>query len=487
MSNNREVCDAGVAPANEVSVKHKGGVYAAVILALVALASLTFLSMDTRFIYILVYVWFGVIYGLLLQYGRFCMASAVRDLFAVGVPRMAVGVMIAVALYSLTAAAVTMAGFSTFHAHPLGWHIIIGGTIFGFGIVFTGGCASSSLYKSGEGNVGSMLVLLSISFSQAWFVSADWFSGLAPESWTQSALEKGMPEELTVADTWFDQFMAGYIWDLGGGTVAQMMDMEGTFTGIFIGNALLGAILPTFVILVLLYMVAFRKGYLRRSKIENPTFGDHVRGMKAMFTSSKNTAYAGLGLGIFAGLQMWSTGALRDYYQIFNFGEMLEDMGYVDSVSIQGTVFDPGYWYITTQEAQWGGWIMDKLGIDASSNIFFGLENGLPNPLLNAPGLMSIGIILGAAMLANINREFKWKLPSLETAIFAIVGGALMGIGARVGMGCNVGAFFAAVTNGDLSGWIFLFGMAFGGYLGVKAITWWIEWQASRNEDEFAL
>jgi uncharacterized protein len=487
MSNNREVCDAGVAPANEVSVKHKGGVYAAVILALVALASLTFLSMDTRFIYILVYVWFGVIYGLLLQYGRFCMASAVRDLFAVGVPRMAVGVMIAVALYSLTAAAVTMAGFSTFHAHPLGWHIIIGGTIFGFGIVFTGGCASSSLYKSGEGNVGSMLVLLSISFSQAWFVSADWFSGLAPESWTQSALEKGMPEELTVADTWFDQFMAGYIWDLGGGTVAQMMDMEGTFTGIFIGNALLGAILPTFVILVLLYMVAFRKGYLRRSKIENPTFGDHVRGMKAMFTSSKNTAYAGLGLGIFAGLQMWSTGALRDYYQIFNFGEMLEDMGYVDSVSIQGTVFDPGYWYITTQEAQWGGWIMDKLGIDASSNIFFGLENGLPNPLLNAPGLMSIGIILGAAMLANINREFKWKLPSLETAIFAIVGGALMGIGARVGMGCNVGAFFAAVTNGDLSGWIFLFGMAFGGYLGVKVITWWIEWQASRNEDEFAL
>src|SRR5690606_12706099 len=120
--------------------------------------------------------------------------------------------------------------------------------------------------------------------------------------------------------------------------------------------------------------------------------------------------------------------------------------------SLQGTVFDPGYWYITTQEAQWGGWIIDRLGGDASSNIFFGLENGLPNPLLNAPGLMSIGIILGAAMLANINREFKWKLPSLETAVFALVGGALMGIGARVGMGCNIGAFFAAVTNGDLSG-----------------------------------
>ena len=101
--------------------------------------------------------------------------------------------------------------------------------------------------------------------------------------------------------------------------------------------------------------------------------------------------------------------------------------------------------------------------------------------------MMSIGIILGAAILANINREFKWKLPSLETAIFALIGGTLMGIGARIGMGCNVGAFFAAVTNGDLTGWIFLLGMALGGYVGVKVFTWWMEWRASRNEDEFAL
>jgi uncharacterized membrane protein YedE/YeeE len=71
--------------------------------------------------------------------------------------------------------------------------------------------------------------------------------------------------------------------------------------------------------------------------------------------------------------------------------------------------------------------------------------------------------------------------------VFAIVGGLLMGIGARVGMGCNVGAFFAAVTNGDLTGWIFLAGMAIGGYLGVKAFSAWMDWRASRNDDEFAL
>jgi uncharacterized protein len=186
--------------------------------------------------------------------------------------------------------------------------------------------------------------------------------------------------------------------------------------------------------------------------------------MWAMFTSSKNTAIAGIGLGVLAGLHMYVTGALREHYGIFNFGELLVAMGYTDGLSIQETVFDPGYWYITTQEAQWGGWIMQKLGIDSMDSIFFGLDNGLPNPLLNAPGFMSIGIILGAAVMALARREFKWKMPSWETAFFAIVGGTLMGIGARLAMGCNIGAFFATVTNGDPSGWVFLVGMVIGAY-----------------------
>ncbi len=451
------------------------------IVAVVVVGSIVALSMDSRFIYLLIYAWFGVIYGLFLQYGRFCMASAVRDLFAVGVPRMAVGMLIAVALFSLTAATVQATGFSTFAPHPFGWHVIIGGLIFGFGMVFTGGCASGSLYKAGEGNVGSMLVLFAISFSQAMVVAAGgWFDKLVPAAWTASAAAKDMPAELSVTEGWFDQFIAGYIWDLKGTTVAETLGMDG-IAGAFVANALLSAIIPSAVLLIGLYMLYFRRSYLRREKIETPTLTQHARGIWAMITSSKSTAIAGAGLGIFAGLQMWITGAMRDHYQIFNFGELLADMGYENGLSLQGTVFDPGYWYITTQEAQWGGWVLNKLGAENMDNIFFGLENGLPNPLLNAPGFMSIGIILGAAVMAHMRREFKWKLPSMETAVFALIGGTLMGIGARIGMGCNIGAFFATVTNGDLSGWVFLAGMVGGGYLGVKAFNAWLEWRTSRD------
>ncbi|SCZ58029.1 YeeE/YedE family protein [Thiohalomonas denitrificans] len=464
-----------------------GRIAAAIIVGLVTLGSIIALSIDSRFVYLLVYVWFGVAYGLLLQYGRFCMASAVRDLFAVGVPRMAVGMLIAVALYSLMAAGVQSAGFSTFAPHPLGWHIVIGGLIFGFGMVFTGGCASGSLYKAGEGNVGSMLVIVAISFSQAAFVAmGDWSDRFVPAAWTEAAEATGMPEELSVTNGWFDQFISGYIWNLNGSTVAASLGMEDSAAGIYFANSFLSAVLPSLLLLVILYLFFYRRSYLRRNKIDHAGLGDNARGMWAMITSSKNTAIAGIGLGIFAGLQMWTTGALREHYNIFGFGELLESMGYESGLSLQGTVFDPGYWYITTQEAQWGGWVLNKLGVENMDNIFFGLENGLPNPLLNAPGFMSIGIILGAAVMAHMRSEFKWKMPSLETAVFALVGGTLMGIGARIGMGCNIGAFFATVTNGDLSGWVFLAGMIGGGYLGVKGFNAWLEWRASR-EGDFAL
>lgn len=455
---------------------------ALVIILLIAAGSLYAIAQDPRFIYLTVYVWFGSAYGMLLQYGRFCMASAVRDLFAVGVPRMAVGVLIAVVLFSLTAAFVNVAGVSTFAPSPLGWHILIGGAIFGFGMVLAGGCASGSLYKSGEGNIGSMVVVLAISFSQPLFVSTGgWLSGWVPESWTETALAQGMPEELAVADTWFDQFLIGHIWHLDTMTFANLLGTDSTIVNAFVGNALIGAILPSLLLVTLIYILFYRKGYMRRNRFERATLADHFRGMWAMLTSSRETALAGLGLGIFAGLHMYVIGSLRDHYRILNFGQLLNDMGYTEGLSIQNTVFDPGYWYITTQEAQWGGWVLDKLGIDQMSNVFFGLENGIPNPLLNAPGMMSIGIILGAAVLALVRKEFKWKWPGLETIVFALIAGTLMGIGARIAMGCNIGAFFAAVTNGDPSGWLFLIAMAAGAWVGVKFFNLWFEWRAARD------
>jgi len=441
----------------------------------VAVSLWTF-SIDQRYIYLSAYLWFGFIYGMVLQYGRFCMASAIRDLFAVGVPRMAVGIMIAIVLFSLVSAYVTAVGKSTFHPSPIGLYSVFGGLVFGIGMVFTGGCASGSLYKTGEGSVAALLVVLSLSFTQAIFVDlGGWLNHLVPAAWTISAAAKDLPAVLTPTDGWYDQFTAGYIWDLSAKTIGELMHFSSPFAAAFIGNSLINSFLPAVVILALIYVRWYRKSYLRDKSIVYRGWRTELAGYWTMITASHRTAIAGLILGIAAGLHMWVMQGLQQHFNILNAGELLKAMGHTSGLSIQDTVFDPGYFYITTQEAQGAAWVLDKLGINEMHNIFFGLDNGLPNPVLNPVLWMSFALIGGSAVMALLNNEFKLKWPSVEIAVWAIFGGMLMGLGARIGLGCNIGAFFATVTNGDPSGWLFGLGMTVGGFLGVKFFNWWIE------------
>ena len=69
--------------------------WAFLITGILGLISLIYYQTNVYYIYLIAYIWFGFAYGMMLQYGRFCFASASRDLFAAGVPRMAVGIMIA--------------------------------------------------------------------------------------------------------------------------------------------------------------------------------------------------------------------------------------------------------------------------------------------------------------------------------------------------------------------------------------------------------
>jgi uncharacterized membrane protein YedE/YeeE len=431
------------------------------------------------YIYLVAYLWFGFIYGMCLQGGRFCFSSAFRDLFAVGVPRMAVGIMIATVLFSLTASIVTASGMSAFHSAPFGIHSVIAGFVFGVGMVFAGGCASSSLYKTGEGNGISLIVLLSISISQAALVDAGgWLNRLVPDSWHASALAKGLPDSVGAGDGFMDQYLAGWVWNHPKATFAGLMGRaDDSLAGAFLGNFFLGVVIPAALLLAVIYLFWSRKGFLKKRKREGKGQGwrADLAGFWSMLAASKRTAIAGLILGVAAGLHMYVMKGLRLKFGIENAAEILRATGNDFGISAQGTVYDPGYWYVTTQEAQWFGWLFNKLGWNNTHNIFFGLENGIPNPIFNLAGWMSVSLIGGAAVMALLNDEFKFKKPTLELAIWAVIGGSLMGLGARLGLGCNVGAFFVRTANGDASGWMFGLGMVGGAYLGVKFFSWWTE------------
>ena len=459
------------------------------IVAFFATISVSTYAYNEYYIYLSVYLWFGFIYGMCLQYGRFCFSSAFRDLFAVGVPRMVVGVMVATALFAFVSAFVSATGLSTFHAAPTSVHAVIAGFIFGVGMVFAGGCASGSLYKTGEGNGVALIVILSISVTQALFADvAGWANKLVPQSWHESAISKGLPSTINAGDGWVDQYLAGYVWDQPVMTYANAMGLENnSVAGAFFGNVLIGVIIPAFILLVIVYIYWSRVGFKRKllKKQSSFSFKDDIKGYWAMISSSKRTAIAGLILGIFCGLQMLVTQGLRVKFGVQNAGTLLERMGHDFGLSVTGTVFDPGYWYVTTQEAQWVGWVFNKMGADNMDNIYFGFVNGIPNPALNPADWMSLALIGGAAVMALLHNEFKFKKPTWELATWAIIGGALMGIGSRLGLGCNVGAFFVRVSQGDVSGWLFGLGMIGGAYIGVKFFNWWTERKMAKEFDAF--
>ena len=422
-----------------------------------------------------------MIYGMCLQYGRFCFSSAFRDLFAIKVPRMLVGIVIATLLFGVVSAPITAIGLSTFHAAPVSSHAIIAGVFFGIGMVIAGGCASSSLYKTGEGNMNALLVILSLSLTQALFADVGgWANNFVPEAWTQSALEKGLPASITVTDGWVDQYLAGYVWNQPALTYAEVLGMPNC----------IGTQAPSWA--TCWWASCFRRRCCspwstsftgaRDTERSSRKQGKDVSGFKgelagywAMIIANKRTAIAGLILGIACALHMLVIQGLRVKFGFKNAGTMLERIGWDFGLSVQGTVFDPGYWYVTTQEAQWVGWTLQKMGVENLDNIYFGFVNGIPNPAINPADWMSFALIGGAAIIALYHNEFKFKKPTWETAMWSIIGGAFMGIGARLGLGCNVGAFFVRVANGDCSGWLFGLGMAGGAYLGVKFFNWWTE------------
>ena len=465
-------------------------IFAFAVTGLMIVISLLYYKANVYYMYLVAYIWFGIAYGMMLQYGRFCFASASRDLFAAGVPRMAVGILIALIFFSVIQATLQATNMSTFHPAPFGIHTLLSGMIFGVGMVLAGGCASGSLYKIGEGNGTSILSILGISFGQAIFVDVGGpFLKLVPESWAASSAAKHLPADKVTS--WFDYYLSGYVWDKPSIQLSHTQVFSNALPGaskFFVADALISAIIPALILIVVIYAFYIRKGFLKKraKQTGQPTgFSDNFAGIWSMLTASKRTSIMGVIIGITAGVHIFVMKGMQIKFGISNFGELLTKMGHAADTSIRGTVFDPGYWYITSQEGQFGAWVLDKIGWNMRDNVFFGVNNGLPEPWRNPALWMSIGIIAGAMIMSLMSKEFKFKLPKGELIVWGLLGGTLMGLGSRPALGCNIGAFFIRVAGGDPSGWLYGIGMVTGAFAGVKFFNWWSERKMAAEMADF--
>ena len=138
-------------------------------------------------------------------------------------------------------------------------------------------------------------------------------------------------------------------------------------------------------------------------------------------------------------------------------------------------VFAAGHhpWSVTFGFTVWGAKLASAFGADFSNAEFWqwaGPKHALADSILSdTSSLTDLGMILGAMAVAAATAPFARNAwPPLGSLIAAALGGLLMGWGARLGFGCNIGAFVGGIASGSLHGWIWFLAALPGCIVGIR-------------------
>ncbi len=324
----------------------------------------------------------GLSLGFILQRGRFCLNSAFRDiifikdftlfrayLLCVVVALVGTNILEDAGLimyFDQDAGQLVSTGLLRQNFVPLA--IVLGGFLFGLGIVLAGGCASGIVYRVGEGQMAAVIAVIGFFFGIG--MTTDGL--LSP---VNKLLKSYNVEIFGVKNP--------AIWDLfGGGPTAKW------------------ATIAVFSIAVLAFVF---KG--------KPTFGKSGKGYSWGLTGvliGLLTICAWEISSLFGGVPrgLAITTPLREF-----FNSMLLNSSHSPF---------PEFSFLGIFKGTWG--------------VFF---------ILAVP--------LGAALSSFGLKEFKWKIPPAKEVLTVFFGSILMGIGAVIAGGCNLGHGVTGMSTMSLS------------------------------------
>jgi len=321
----------------------------------------------------------GVLFGFVLQRGRFCMNSAFRDIILL--KDYTLLKMVSVALIVGMIGFHTMASLGTIQLNPkpFFWGAnILGGLIFGAGMVFAAGCASGTTYRVGEGMVGSFVALLGFMMS-AVITAEGALKGVT--SFLQSTTK------ITISDP---------------GPLLTSASTSPTLANIV-------GIDPWIVLMILaiigtLVLIWKREGGAKKEG----SLSDKI------FKHGWSWSITGIAIGLISIIAFPASAATGRNYPLG----------------------------IT------GGW----------KTFLSTLLKGDVN-IISWETVLVIGIVVGGALAALIAGEFKLRAPGPKMLIQQFIGGLLMGIGAIISSGCNIGHILSGIPQlsiGSIIGGLFI-------------------------------
>jgi uncharacterized membrane protein YedE/YeeE len=134
-------------------------------------------------------------------------------------------------------------------------------------------------------------------------------------------------------------------------------------------------------------------------------------------------------------------------------------------------------WGITSAFALWGAKIAAALGVPVDTWTYWSAPAQAAalqaSVLADGTSVTNAGIMLGALAAAMAAGRFApaWRVPT-RSLVAALIGGLLLGYGARAASGCNIGAYFSGIASGSLHGWLWLPAAFVGNIVGTYLRPW---------------
>jgi uncharacterized membrane protein YedE/YeeE len=134
-------------------------------------------------------------------------------------------------------------------------------------------------------------------------------------------------------------------------------------------------------------------------------------------------------------------------------------------------------WGVTSAFALWGSKIVAAAGVDATAWPYWQsparAAEWQAGILADPTSVMNFGIVLGALAAAGLAGRFApvWRVPA-RSLLAAVIGGLMLGYGARIAYGCNIGAYFSGVASSSVHGWVWFVAAFAGNAVGTRLRPW---------------
>lgn len=293
---------------------------------------------------------------------------------------------------------------------------VVGGFIFGVGMMLAGGCGSGTLADFGEGSGRALIAFI-------FFVL-----GAAPGHYAREV---------------FDETTLGQI-----GYQMHLPQLFGYF----------GAFLITVILLASMYWIVVRYENMRKRE---GTYMDPKGDYEDFELPLENQEKA-------------SFFSYQTYHKLFVERWSFTVGALTLALAALFVLVTTGKnWGVSTALVTWNVALFQSLGFEFPAEYFQSHIDKVNAGLLSDGGtIRNIGLFFGCTISFLLANRFKFDFDfNAKDAFYFALGGLMLGFGSRFGLGCNIGAMYAAISSFSFSGWIFLISMTIGGIIGMKAFA----------------